>query len=542
VNAGGSMTIGRGYIATGSGNVSFTGTPNNGPLAFGPTAVGAFTSFNLVGNPYPSAISAPAFVAANPGIAGSALYFWDDDGSAGSDYDAATDYAVWNNLGFVSGPNSGTVFTGNIASCQGFFIETPSSASIQFNNAMRTTTNNAFFDQNNIERLWISVTTAANDYNETLIAFKADATDGIDLQYDAKKLKGNAHISLYSKAEGSDLAIQAIPSLTSDKIVPLGIDADANGAQTIRLKHVDNIDQTSQIILEDTKLGIFQNLRNNPVYNYVFDKNSDSQRFRLHFKAGVYMSANTESCVQNDGSIIINSTSATEWTYNVTNNEGESISSGESFTGTTQINNLTGGNYFVMLTNTFGTVLQQTVSVPSGMPVSATISSSETTTEVASVPVHFHANVSGAIDYTWDFGDGTIVTGTTDPSHVYTEPGVYTVTFIASNANCMEVKTLQINVKASTTGIADVDKQTFNIYPNPAKSIAMIQLNMPERELSMTLNILDAAGKLIMSRTYEGVDKKATIEVDIADLPAGVYQMLLNGNKFSTAARLTKVD
>jgi hypothetical protein len=45
-----------------------------------------------------------------------------------------------------------------------------------------------------------------------------------------------------------------------------------------------------------------------------------------------------------------------------------------------------------------------------------------------------------------------------------------------------------------------------------------------------------------MSRTYEGVDKKATIEVDIADLPAGVYQLLLNGNKFSTAARLTKVD
>jgi hypothetical protein len=106
----------------------------------------------------------------------------------------------------------------------------------------------------------------------------------------------------------------------------------------------------------------------------------------------------------------------------------------------------------------------------------------------------------------------------------------------------MEVKSLQINVKANTTGIANVDKQTFNIYPNPAKSIAMIQLNMPERELSMSLNILDAAGRVIMSRAYEGVDKKATIEVDVADLPAGVYQLLLNGNKFSTSARLTKVD
>jgi hypothetical protein len=542
INATGTMTVGRGYISTGQGNAAFTGTANQGPIIYGPTAVGAFTSFNLIGNPYPSAISAPAFVAANPSIAGSALYFWDDDGSAGSDYDAATDYAVWNNLGFVSGPNGGTPFNGNIASCQGFFIESTTSTNIQFNNAMRTTANSSFFDQNNIERLWISVTTAANDYNETLLAFKADATDGIDPQYDAKKLKGNAHISLYSRAEGSDLAIQAIPTLSSDKVVPLGIDADANGAQTIRLKHVDNMDATSQIILEDTKLGVFQNLRNNPVYNYTFDKNADGQRFRLHFKAGVYMSANTESCVQNDGSIIINSSSATSWTYNVTNSDGLSIASNESFTGTTQINNLTGGNYFVMLTNNFGTVLQQTVTIPSGMPVTAAISSSETTTEVSSTPIHFHANVNGAVDYTWDFGDGTIVTGTTDPSHVYTEPGVFTVTFIASNSNCMEVKTLQINVKANTTGIVDVNKQTFNIYPNPAKSIAMIQLNMPERELSMSLNILDAAGKVIMSRTYEGVDKKATIEVDIADLPAGVYQMLLNGNKFSTAARLTKVD
>ena len=45
-----------------------------------------------------------------------------------------------------------------------------------------------------------------------------------------------------------------------------------------------------------------------------------------------------------------------------------------------------------------------------------------------------------------------------------------------------------------------------------------------------------------MSRVYENVDKKANLELEVAGLEAGVYQLLINGAKFSTTGRITKAE
>lgn len=540
-SATGAMTNGRGYIATGTGTANFNGFANNGNLSFGPTTLGTHTSFNLIGNPYPSAISASAFVAANPNITGLALYFWDDDGSSGSTY-AAQDYAVWNNLGIVSGPNSGTSFTGNIASCQAFFIESTASSLIQFNNGMRTTQNNAFFVDEAVQRLWISVTTEANDYNETLIAFRNDATDGMDVQYDAKKFRGNEHIALYSKAAGNDLAIQAIPELNTDRIVELGLEADVAGPQTLRLKHVDNLPEHAQIVLEDTRLGVFQNLQNNPVYHFNYAGAEDVARFRLHFMPGVFMSTSSESCAQNDGSIQLSSASATPWNYTVRNANGAEVANGNDFIGTTAVNNLPGGNYDVELSNSFGSIIQQTLQVAAGQAVSATLHASETDVIASQSAIAFTAIANGATDYTWNFGDGSSVSGITNPLHLYTQPGVYTVTLIASNSICMAIQTIEIRVSASTTSIANQQAEVFSIFPNPAEDFAMVQLNLPEAEKSLRMDVLDMSGRLVMSRSFTQVAKETQLEIDLSGINAGVYQLLVRGEKFSTASRFTKAD
>ena len=540
-SATGAMTNGRGYIATGTGTANFNGFANNGNLSFGPTTLGTHTSFNLIGNPYPSAISASAFVAANPNITGLALYFWDDDGSSGSTY-AAQDYAVWNNLGIVSGPNSGTSFTGNIASCQAFFIESTASSLIQFNNGMRTTQNNAFFVDEAVQRLWISVTTEANDYNETLIAFRNDATEGMDVQYDAKKFRGNEHIALYSKAAGNDLAIQAIPELNTDRIVELGLEADVAGPQTLRLKHVDHLPEHAQIVLEDTRLGVFQNLQNNPVYHFNYAGAEDVARFRLHFMPGVFMSTSSESCAQNDGSIQLSSASATPWNYTVRNANGAVVANGNDFIGTTAVNNLPGGNYDVELSNSFGSIIQQTLQVAAGQAVSATLNASETDVIASQSAIAFTAIANGATDYTWNFGDGSSVSGITNPLHLYTQPGVYTVTLIASNSICMAIQTIEIRVSASTTSIANQQAEVFSIFPNPAEDFAMVQLNLPEAEKSLRMDVLDMSGRLVMSRSFTQVAKETQLEIDLSGINAGVYQLLVRGEKFSTASRFTKAD
>jgi fibronectin-binding autotransporter adhesin len=538
--ATGSMTNGRGYIATASGTVTFNGPANNGSINYGPLSLGTFTNFNLIGNPYPSAISASAFVAANPQINGSALYFWDDDGTAGGGW-SASDYAVWNNLGFVSGPNSATVFTGNIASGQGFFVDATASTTAQFNNTMRTAVNNAFFEEQAIERLWISVTTAANDYNETLIAFKNDATDDADQQYDALKMRGNENIALYTIIGNNDYAIQALPTLNADKMLPLGIDAPVSGQQTLKLKQIDHIPASAQVILEDTKLGVFQNLRTNPIYVYNFESTTDTDRFRLHFKPAVKLVASTESCASNDGTILINSNSATTWDYSVLNSNGATIASATDFSGNAMLENLAADIYTVNLSNQFGTFVQEAIEIQGGEGVTANVYASANEVEISDAAVSFTATVTGATDITWNFGDGTIVTGILNPVHYYTSPGTYSVSFVASNASCMEMKNIDIRVISEITGIEKTENLVFNVYPNPASDNTVINLNLSEREDVLTVFLIDETGKLIQTEKYEQLDKKASVILPVSNLAAGIYQVLIQGKQFSSAARLTVV-
>ena len=536
VSAGTSMTAGRGYIATGSGTATFNGVPNNGPLNYGPLALAAFTNFNLIGNPYPSAISAVSFVSANPQFLGGALYFWDDDNSAGGDY-TQSDYGVWNGIGFV-GPNSGATFNGNIASAQGFFVNASNSNAAVFSNSMRTTQNNNFFDVGVMSRVWVNVSTATGNYNETLIAFKEDATVGVDNSYDAEKLIGNEDLALYSKIGDGNYAIQALPELNMDYTVQLGIQGLA-GAQTFTLGNIDGLSETEQIILEDTKFSSFHNLRSANSYNYEFTPATDTYRFKLHFKPAVTFTTTTESCVQNDGELIINSPSATNWDYSIANSSGSIIASGNELNGNLVIPSLDGGLYSVSLSNSFGTQIHQAVEVASGAPVLATITSSSTIVDLNDGFVQFSAQVQGASDITWNFGDGSIVTGVMTPAHIYTLPGTYTVTFIASNVTCMDVQTIEITVKDESTGIANADSKAFSMYPNPAQTTASIRINLSESETLISVFVLDAAGKLVKKEVYNQIDQAGVLHIDVSDLANGVYQILLSGDRISSSSRLT---
>ena len=142
---------------------------------------------------------------------------------------------------------------------------------------------------------------------------------------------------------------------------------------------------------------------------------------------------------------------------------------------------------------------------------------------------------------TWDFGDGTIVTGVLNPVHVYTAPGTFTVTFIASNATCMDVKTTFITVQDFTTGIDHAGTEVFSIFPNPANAVTDIRLRLPEREEALVINVLDAAGKLVKTFNFNNVEKQARLQINVSDLATGVYQLLLTGNTYSTSARLNVV-
>ena len=352
----GTMDPGTGYIVRGSSSYGmaassipaiFTGAVNSGivPVTIsrgsytGANYAGANTvtvtkfddNWNLLGNPYPSAIKALDFLTANANIQGF-VYLWTHGAapvsSTNSFYNSFlynyvdTDYIVYNGLGTVTGP---TGFNGYIAAGQGFFVlmndGATGSATVNFKNSMRNKTygNTQFYrtssnGTNEKHRIWLDLVDSNNISARTLIGYVPEATLGLDRIYDAYKNTAN-NLSIYSVVEDQTLIIQGRPSPfdTNDQ-VPIGVRIMQDGVYKIAIGAVDGLfsDSSQNIYLEDKLLGIIYDLRQNP-YSFNATAGIINDRFVLRYNGTALSNPNfesTESSVvltSNHGQIIIKS-------------------------------------------------------------------------------------------------------------------------------------------------------------------------------------------------------------------------------------------
>ncbi|MGV7107454.1 GEVED domain-containing protein [Flavobacterium sp. U410] len=322
------MVIGKGYIVRGPNNytsslqnftATFTGTPNNGTLT---TLIsrGSYTgadyttcttctlatkdddNWNLVGNPYPSAVNAINFLTDNTNIAGF-IKLWTHGtlpSSAIADpfYDSYVynytpgDYLTYNITGTSSGPG---IFNGYIAAGQGFFVlmndTGASSQNITFNNNMRdhSYNNGEFFRTSNTRsttnknRIWLDLVSPNNASVRTLIGYVDGATDGEDRLYDAITDRKLA-LNLFSLIENEKMSIQgrSLPFNNNDQ-VPLGITIPEDGIYSIAIGTLDGLFEESQdIYLEDLANNIIHDLRAAP-YSFNAAVGTYDNRFVLRY-------------------------------------------------------------------------------------------------------------------------------------------------------------------------------------------------------------------------------------------------------------------
>lgn len=248
----GAMNPGTGYAGSGGGLVTFTGMVNNGninePLFYYPfdntyTQTTAGTPFNLVGNPYPSALSASSLISENPDIDGT-IYFWDDDLSGGTDYHR-TDFAYWNGTGGL-GTGAGSVGAPNgfISTAQGFYVRALNAGTLTFSNGQRVTgPNTQFFRMNGEDsRLWFSIETDSL-FNQILIGALEDATEDEDRLYDAVKMRSSNGISLSAAANQIEHAIMAFPPPAANKTIPLRVSTEETGTHIFKAQTVENFSE-----------------------------------------------------------------------------------------------------------------------------------------------------------------------------------------------------------------------------------------------------------------------------------------------------------
>ncbi|MEN3323944.1 T9SS type A sorting domain-containing protein [Mariniflexile soesokkakense] len=281
----------------------------------------ADNNWNFIGNPYPSAISASAFLTQNnynastntAGTLAGAIYYWSQNtppsGSSNGNQAlnfATSDYAIENGTGGSAG-GDGILPNGFIPSGQGFFVSfsqaRPSSTgSVVFNNSMRvkgSTDNSLFFKNSNTKvktssianKIWVNLTSDNGVFNQILVGYVNGATNNDDdMFYDApKNLSSGTTAHLYTTIVGSNkkFAIQGkdVNSINENEIIKLGFKTSI----TVATLYTLSIDQLEGDFLNSNAIYLKDNLLNKvhclstSDYTFTSAKGEFNNRFEIAF-------------------------------------------------------------------------------------------------------------------------------------------------------------------------------------------------------------------------------------------------------------------
>ncbi|WP_067145189.1 hypothetical protein [Pseudotamlana agarivorans] len=305
----------------------FTGVFNNGVYnvdVYGNDDEKSDQNWNLIGNPYPSAIDSDVFFSVNPNLE-RAVYLWSQNSAPSSSANGnqqqnfnTADYAIINDTGVVSSggdtsttPVLASLSTYAIPSGQSFFVALKDGGGtginqeqITFNNSMRSefpAANRVFFKestssktvQTKDNKIWLNLHSTDNTSNQILVGYVPGATDMDDgLSYDAHTYPVNGSL-LYSTIPGSDkkFIIQGkYPgSLTVSEVIPLGFKStlDATISYTISIHNTegDFFNNHEVLLIDKAQTPEIQwNLNQN---DYIFSAPQTGEfndRFEIRFE------------------------------------------------------------------------------------------------------------------------------------------------------------------------------------------------------------------------------------------------------------------
>ncbi len=247
--------------------LEFTGAFNTGDVTKNLSNAG--TGWNLVTNPYPSAIDLDALSLTDVDVN---FYTYDPDNCG----DASQEYSVWD--GAVQA-HSGSRY---IQSMQGFFVHsTSASSSITFTDANRVSNDVAgnFLKTTVSDLLRINVS-KEDGYSEAIIYFANNESK-------TPKINGMGvdALNLYVLEDEKPYVIRRFAEMEDDKTVALGFECSVSGQYTFNVSEFTFSNST--IFLEDLITGDMTELNATSSYVFTHDATNSEARFKLHFNLSV---------------------------------------------------------------------------------------------------------------------------------------------------------------------------------------------------------------------------------------------------------------
>jgi hypothetical protein len=269
------LVVGRGYKVwsssiyptygpPGTTSVEFEGgVLNSGTKSLPVTYAG--NGWNLVGNPYPSAVD------------------WDNIGWIKTNIDA-TIY-VWDGVQYISWNGSvGDLTGGVIPAMQGFMVKATSAGpSLFISNNTRLHGVDPYKESEVDQLLEISVT--GNGFaDKTFVNFNENSTMDFDSKFDGYKIYGLVEApQLYTTQGDNKLRVNVMPEISSGLFIPLGLEVSSESEYTLVVNGLTSFAEGVSVYLEDLKENIMIDLAEQIDYTFIASPMDDANRFILHF-------------------------------------------------------------------------------------------------------------------------------------------------------------------------------------------------------------------------------------------------------------------
>ncbi len=255
---------------------NFEAATNSGAAAF---------QYNLVPNPYPSAIDWQAASGWTKTNLNNAVYIWNRN------------YATIENpngqyASYVNGisTNGGSRY---IAPSQSFFVETNGGGSpaLSMTDAVRVHSSDPFLKETQAApALRIQVSGEAGN-DETVIYLAEGATSAFDAAFDASKLAGSEalpQLGSFSE-EGRKLSINGLSPELTEQQIELSFSSANEGNHQLMFGGLESFDSGWNIYLEDLLTGSLTDLRLYKSYSFTHQNTSADGRFKLRLLKATVM-------------------------------------------------------------------------------------------------------------------------------------------------------------------------------------------------------------------------------------------------------------
>jgi len=147
------------------------------------------------------------------------------------------------------------------------------------------------------------------------------------------------------------------------------------------------------------------------------------------------------------------------------------------------------------------------------------------------------------VAYSWRVIDGPANYIMATPAQAETNienlfQGVYQLEFtVSDNSGATAKDTIQLTVSSPRLSNTAYSSNEFKVYPNPVYDIANISINTINANTKVYLSLLDASGKLVITKEFATTLSETFMKVDMSNLSNGYYILVLkfdDGRMIST--------